>query len=250
MSMGAAAEAERRKLELEQEEARRRAAARRARPGFGQLMKAFGVEEESPSSEGGDSDEEEVEAVEDAALPVGAQKLAAAGEGEEEEEAVDFEDDAVEEEENEDEAVCHGSPGEPGDSAAAAKELETGGLDFFDRFFEDPARALRPSSKDRRPSGTVQFSWPGLGRCEAHGCDIQARFLSCSRSFSTLGHTKRLMRDTRPLGAPPAPSGPETLLSQSWKLFRLAPGLREAFASLVEAEPSDESKRIALGPGC
>eukprot|EP00435_Cladocopium_sp_Y103_P056554 s336_g19.t1 len=217
----AAAEAARREEELKDEERRRKAAARRAKPGFSKLLEAFGVSQqpsedegsEAPeeSDEGDDEDEAEVEGQDgEEGGPVSQLE---AGEGEEEE---IFEDAEDPEEDDEDEE-------EPVDLSGE----QDSGLDFFERFWEDPPQGLTKSSSGStapRATGVARFRLPELDRCEAHACEVEA-----------------LVKSLESGGKTPVP---ETL-SKSWSYFRLAPGLRKNWEALLDA--LKDQKDFSLG---
>lgn len=221
----AAAEAARREEELKDEERRRKAAARRAKPGFSKLLEAFGVsqqpseDEGSDGSEGSEDEEDEAEA-EGPEGPEGqdgeeggpdVSQLMEAGEGEEEE---IFEDADPEEDDEEEE--------EPVDLSGE----QDSGLDFFERFWEDPPQALdkKSSGSTARATGVARFRLPELDRCEAHSCEVEA-----------------LVKSLESGGKTPVP---ETL-SKSWSYFRLAPGLRKNWEALLDA--LKDQKDFSLG---
>lgn len=221
----AAAEAARREEELKDEERRRKAAARRAKPGFSKLLEAFGVsqqpseDEGSDGSEGSEDEEDEAEA-EGPEGPEGqdgeeggpdVSQLMEAGEGEEEE---IFEDADPEEDDEEEE--------EPVDLSGE----QDSGLDFFERFWEDPPQALdkKSSGSTARATGVARFRLPELDRCEAHSCEVEA-----------------LVKSLESGGKTPVP---ETL-SKSWSYFRLAPGLRKNWEALLDA--LKDKKDFSLG---
>eukprot|EP00931_Biecheleriopsis_adriatica_P047815 TRINITY_DN27596_c0_g1_i2.p1 TRINITY_DN27596_c0_g1~~TRINITY_DN27596_c0_g1_i2.p1 ORF type:complete len:366 (-),score=132.29 TRINITY_DN27596_c0_g1_i2:652-1749(-) len=246
----AAAEAAALAAEQAAEEERKRAAARRAKPGFGKLLETFGVAAESD-----DDDDDEDESDEDAA-DEGQEEDQAGGDGLAGEPGMLVGEEGEEEEELEgDDVIEEDEEGDEEEAMEAESEANASGLEFYSRFWDDPPQALAVSKEDAETRAGVQrFVLPGgLSRCEAHGFDATALLHELlenpkgsqggSSSSGSSGRSSTKLQSKEAY----------SLLAGVWRRCRLAPGLVEAFetllAALNEGTAEGQDGYLEIGPG-